>query len=188
MKRFFVALISFLCIIQANSQTLEGNRYHGMAEINFFHGNDGIFKDGNNALGISASTSHGYQITPNYFIGLGLAWQIHFMENLHNIKTTPVFVNFRANLNKKRISPFVDAKVGYSVENDKGVYIAPSVGVRFGIHNDLGLYISLGYTAQGYKYSYDDLCNDDNKKEIKPFTGFKHSFVHNFAITAGIDF
>lgn len=188
MKKLFAALLSLLCFVQANSQTLEGNRYHGMVEANFFYGNDGVFKDGNNSLGCSISTTHGYQINPNYFVGMGISWQYHFLAHVPDVKTTPVFVDFRANLNRKRISPFIEAKVGYSVEHTKGVYLAPAAGIRFGLHKNMAFFVSLGYTAQGYKYRKEDIYMGYSHKEIKDFSGYKRSFIHNLAITGGFEF
>ncbi|MDE5962504.1 MAG: hypothetical protein K2G58_00460, partial [Alistipes sp.] len=60
----------------------------------------------------------------------------------------PVFADFRGNLMKGRIKPFVNFRIGYSFCDFEGLYLSPSVGVSINRFD-----ISLGYSLQ--KASFD---------------------------------
>jgi len=110
------------------------------------------------------STTHGYQFSPYLFLGAGVGMQIKDLtQNNFNLgldfdALIPVFVDFRANFNKKKISPFGLFRLGYLANTNKdlngGVYLNPSLGYRFGIYKKLAINVSLGYLFQQLDYIY----------------------------------
>ncbi len=89
---------------------------------------------------IELSTSHGCLINPYFYFGAGFG--VHFHYNA-DIVTVPIFADFRGNLMKGRIKPFVNLRIGYSVGDIGGLYLSPMVGVSIG-----RLDIGLGYSLQ----------------------------------------
>jgi len=96
---------------------------------------------------ISASTSHGYQFSPYYYLGAGVGYGYNFyvfaLEN-----SIPLFANFRTNLLNTRISPFIDFKIGYSLGENKGFYMYPAIGGSFLTSRKFGWNIAVGYDMQ----------------------------------------
>ena len=106
----------------------------------------------------SFSTSHGYQFNPYFFLGAGIGVDCHFgWETVF----MPIFANARAYFIDGKISPFLDAKIGYSPLDGTGFYFSPSVGVSFGTSRKCAVNLSIGYNLQrtevyyyGYYYSF----------------------------------
>ena len=104
------------------------------------------------------STSHGYQFSPYFFLGAGIGVDYHFgWETVF----MPIFANARAYFIDGKISPFLDAKIGYSPLDGTGFYFSPSVGVSFGTSRKCAVNLSIGYNLQrtevyyyGYYYSF----------------------------------
>ena len=97
------------------------------------------------------NTTHGVQFSPYFFFGIGMGVHRFYDSGFTEI---PVFWDFRADIVNYKISPFVDFKVGYTVYDRQGLYLAPTVGCRFGVAGRVGLNIGIGYTVQ--KCHYDD--------------------------------
>ena len=56
---------------------------------------------------------------------------------------------------RKKLSPYIDAKVGYSVVNVEGGFCNPSVGCHFYFgHSNVGLSVGVGYVMQAFKRGY----------------------------------
>ena len=117
----------------------------------------------NNLRAISFFTVHGYQFNRHVFIGCGLGLQQYKYElngltlsYSHNI--IPIFGDLQLSLLRRRITPVLDCRAGYTVNGLNGLYLNPSVAVDFGITPRIGCYLSLGYWLQKYKE------NDENKK------------------------
>lgn len=127
------------------------------------------------------STSHGYQFSPNFYLGVGAGLN-YFHDG--EVASVPLFANPRVDFSTGQISPFIDLKVGYTVsEYVEGFYLAPSVGVRFDIQNNKGINLSLGYTMQKAEAYYD----------YYDYNGYYSSYYGNVNIGAitlklGLDF
>lgn len=107
-----------------------------------------------------AYTSHGVQIVPDLYVGAGVGVNYWFDSECWSV---PVFMHVRGELHKafrKNVSPYIDAKVGYSLADVKGVFCNPSVGCHFYFgHSNVGLSVGIGYVVQAFKDFYDEEHN-----------------------------
>jgi len=94
---------------------------------------------------VSLLTTIGYQINHHLFVGLGSGEIVFTSQSVYSI---PLYADFRYNVLKKAISPFVDTKIGYAISDLEGFYASPSVGVRFGTSINTALTVSIGYELQ----------------------------------------
>ena len=118
--------------------------YRGFADLSYTLGVGDL---GKNHDRIGIMTSHGYQIAPQFFAGLGVGFNYYF--NGHDeLCSLPVFAHIRSDILNNEITPFVDLRVGYSLIDVKGVYVNPSIGCRFELTDDIGLNVGVGYTMQ----------------------------------------
>ena len=122
--------------------------YRGFADFSYTLG-VGDWDKNHDRIGIM--TSHGYQIAPQFFAGLGVGFNYYFDGN-DELCSLPLFAHFRSDLINNEITPYVDLRVGYSLIDVKGVYINPSVGCRFELSDDIGLNVGIGYTMQQSKF------------------------------------
>lgn len=102
-------------------------------------------------------TSHGVQINPFLYVGAGAGVNYWLDSECWSV---PIFGHVRSELHrlfKKNVSPYLDAKIGYSVADVEGFYFAPSVGCHFYFgHSKTGLSVGVGYVAQNVKDFYRD--------------------------------
>lgn len=115
--------------------------YRGSVELGYTVG----FEENNGH--VEFNTVHGYQIIPYVFVGGGVG--AHYYHGAEKI-AIPIFTAVRSNFMDRKISPFVELRIGYSPYDIKGLYVSPSTGCRFGIKKNLGVNLSLGYTYQDY--------------------------------------
>lgn len=101
------------------------------------------------------STTHGYQIMPELYVGVGVATQFYSgmfgsrpnRNATFDFGTVTPFVDVRYDICQGRISPYLEGRVGYrcvdlyvegDVDNDVDfdkLYAVPMFGVRFGHFN-----------------------------------------------------
>lgn len=148
MKKLFLLCLVSLCAFQASAQYYGhsgyGNRfnrsssgeylstgYRGMVEIANGACFDGYFS----AL---FSTTHGYQFNQHIF--LGAYWSIG-LGCCVSSAITQLGADFRTYFLKRRITPYLGAKLGYEYCGECGSlpHIGSDIGVRFGLKNKLGL-------------------------------------------------
>lgn len=130
---------------------LEG--YRGFIDVGYLFG---VGDEYSKVDRIELSTAHGYQFNNHFFLGAGVG--MHYLT-LDNVFMLPVFVNFKGYLLNNPISPFLDLKGGYSpiltkLEDDDikgGLYISPSIGVRFIVADNIGMSVGLGFNFQQIK-------------------------------------
>lgn len=123
--------------------------YRGFVDLGFTVGT-GTFGENRPEF----TTSHGFQINPYIFVGTGFGVGYYLDSEAVEI---PIFAHVRSEFLDKRISPFFDFKVGYTVYDSKGFYMSPMLGCRFGFGNRGGVSIGVGYTMQklDYEHRYD---------------------------------
>jgi hypothetical protein len=110
---------------------------------------------------IEVSTSHGYQFNNHVFLGAGVAYHDYYDYEYYAI---PIYANFRANFIKKKVTPFVDVRSGYSFGDLEGLYGCVGMGARFGLAKKLALNLTLGFSYQeceriDYYYDYSEVSN-----------------------------
>ena len=114
-----------------------------------------------NASKVELSTSHGYQFNNYFFVGGGVAVDYYTDAD---VIAAPIFANFRANFINKKVTPFADVKMGYSVGDVEGFYTSIGMGVRFSLKGKKALNLKLEYNYQeqeavyggSYYYSYEE--------------------------------
>ncbi|MEG1585931.1 MAG: hypothetical protein RR346_03575 [Bacteroidales bacterium] len=135
-----------------NKRAIFDKGYRGMVDLTL---GIGVGADGDNLIGIS--TSHGYQFNPYIYLGGGVALNFNYPD--YHIVQVPVFAHLRANFMKTSIAPYADIKMGISMSDSNGFYLAQTVGVRFNLDEKKGMRLGIGYTLQQsgeYNYYYDD--------------------------------
>lgn len=111
---------------------------------------------------VMLNTSHGVQIIPELFVGVGTGITAWFDPNDYwedNTYTSiPVFANIRGeihNILRKNFSPYLDVKLGYNFVDLQGLFFAPEVGCHFYFgHKKIGLGFGIGYQLQQAKVTY----------------------------------
>lgn len=97
----------------------------------------------------SILTSHGYQINPYIFAGVGSGVNYYTSAEAWSI---PIFADIRGTFLNNSITPYIDFKIGYSVLDVEGFYLSPSLGCRFGFSNNTAFTIAIGYEMQKAEY------------------------------------
>ena len=140
--------------------------YKGFIDLGFSYGtksNVGDYEmNGENRL--EFSTSHGYFFSPYFFLGLGVGFHFYTGYNYEGeyysydevLVEIPIFAHARFHFLDKKVSPFADIKLGYSVYDVTGTYFSPSLGCRFAKGSRSAFWFSLGYSVQFIDDSYYD--------------------------------
>ena len=176
MKKVIIALALILGLsIGASAQDYSVKRgYKG-----FIEGGYTTIVSGYNSGKIDLSTTHGYQFNPYVFVGAGLAADC-YTQSLYFVM--PVFANVRVTPLNGNITPYVDLKGGYSpVGYFEGLYLAPTIGCRFGLTRRVGLNVGIGYSLQQTNtkyYEWDPLDKIENK--TMNFHGLSFKFGFDF--------
>lgn len=98
--------------------------------------------------GAQLSTSHGYQILPYLYTGVGAGITYWGDSDF----STPVFVNVRGVLpSKSDFSPYADTRLGYTFEDS--VYFTLSVGCLYRIDERYAVRLGVGLVAEGEEYA-----------------------------------
>lgn len=133
------------------------------------------------------STSHGYQITPWIFTGLGFDFER--CEKAGD-SLWAAFVQGRTDLKFGKFTPFGDIRIGYSFSQGGGVYFSPTIGYRFNWGRKIGVNIGLGITLRSY-------TSDIYQIELDPESGYwgigekvgvSHDCDTFFSFRLGFDF
>ena len=98
--------------------------YRGFVDFSYTLG---VGDWGKNHERVGIMTSHGYQIAPQFYAGVGVGFNYYFNDN-DELCSLPVFAHFRSDILENEITPFVDLRVGYSLIDVKGFYINPAIG------------------------------------------------------------
>lgn len=106
---------------------------------------------------VALSMTHGIQFTPYYFLGAGMGFNYYHKSALWNM---PFYVSSRVNFSKRKITPFLDLRIGYSAGEVKGLYFSPELGCNFGFGYKAGFSLSVGYELQRVKMYYYESSYD----------------------------
>lgn len=158
---------------RGNNYNIRG--YHGFIDAGWIVDCDDDHNDddcgGDTYSRYEISTTHGYQFNNIIFLGAGLAMNYYPDIDLTGV---PVYMNFKVNFAKSKITPYFDLKYGYSLGDIDGDYISLGFGMRFGITSHFAINLRTEYNYIDYNYDdYDDWWFDG---------------INGFAIKLGIEF
>jgi len=132
--------------------------------------NNSEFDQMNNTLSLGAHNVFGYLFNPWFSTGAGIGTQIYSSELF-----VPLFLDLRANFLDNNISPFANAKVGYSFSineilgNDNniegGLMGSFSGGLKYFVNPRMAITFSVGLLYQEVK-TYDNYSNYNYNPEI----------------------
>lgn len=161
------------------SSSLRSEKF-GYPDMN---GNLLMYRD--NTFYTGFSTSHGYQINPLFFIGVGLG-----MERCGSLDNwvAPIFLEGRIDLKIGKFTPFGDLRLGANVAEGAGVYFSPTIGYRFNLGRKMGVNIGAGLTLAGYRVEhYEGTWTGPDSYEIQ-YISTRHHVRPYFSFRVGIDF
>lgn len=110
-------------------------------------------------------TTHGYQSSQNFFIGIGAGLDFP-MGKINHTPNVPLYgaLRFQANHKHLRFVPMVDFRVGYCFNNlfseekktyhdyvKGGLYVNPALGFTFVLNPWLGINFAVGYSFYQFK-------------------------------------
>ena len=149
-KGFIILVVLLLCSVVANAQSDESYGWEQAPRYRGFIGEGLVIGTGDYSQNRNyIYTSHGMELSPGFFLGAGVEATYWWGLEEWNF---PVFVDTRIEFHKsmrKNFSPYIAAKVGYSLGNIDGLYIAPQVGCHFYFgHSKVGISAAVGYTYQ----------------------------------------
>lgn len=172
--------------------------YRGFVDLGGFFGLNNTF---DSYAAFMLSTSHGYQINPYFYFGVGIGvnvYKYHSSYTWTELEDTdtfiPFYVDFRVfPIGRKRVTPFVGMKLGYSVStmeevedggNFGGFYHQYSAGISVAILSNFGWYLSLGFSGQNISglEKWVDLAKYSGIDFVKGHT------LNGLAIQTGFDF
>ena len=142
--------------------------YTGFVDL---EGGGGIGDHSGSLCGVT--TSHGYRIIPQLFVGGGTGIRADFYWEAFYI---PVFADVRYTILKRNISPIVGMKIGYSFLELQGICFNPGVGCRFGLSRNFALNISLNYQLQQAEMEWRYNSDYYSSKEIFSYIGCNLGF------------
>lgn len=148
MKRllFICGVLLFACTASL-AQAIEKG-YHGLVEAGYSLVYFGLSSTKVNWGEIN--TVHGYQATPNLFVGAGVGF--HFVPVVKDgdiggkphwkrdsSMEIPLFADFRWTILNKRVTPFIDLRLGHDLTNGSGMYQCLNIGCRFALMNNYAI-------------------------------------------------
>ena len=123
------------------------------------------------------NTVHGYQATPNIFLGAGVG--VHFTPKIpykspfgarENSTEIPVFADIQWTMLKKNITPLVDLRVGHCISDGSGMYTSIGGGCRMAIKSNTGVYVMFSYSTHN-KVDYNSM--EDSNSGLSARLGFE---------------
>ena len=160
MKKVFFIVCLFLGSISTFAQRDLG--YRGFADVSV---GIGVTTDSKFMVGLS--TVHGWQLTPNLFLGGGIAANdiaYKDYDESNDAIVVPLFGAVRCDFGKGSFTPFAEVRSGYDFICGNGFYLNPSVGIHYAKKDNFGYNLSLGYAHQGTKNPY--YVNDKEKNSL----------------------
>lgn len=151
-----IIIILFLCIVYQTS--FYAQKYRGIVDLGFASGaGSSSWSRGDLSL------VNGIQFNDWFYCGVGVGLQV--WQGIHNV-SMPTFANIEGVLNKGKISPFIDLKIGYNFDLSEkskrdflstgGLYLNPSIGFKWAIQGRKALRLSTGYLFQSGTFMQND--------------------------------
>lgn len=191
-KNFILMLIVCLAFASANAQNVSSGCYRGYVDAGYTFG-VGDYDFGR----FEVNTSHGYQITPLFYVGAGTG--LHFMSSYETKMASdipldireskvdiPVFANARVNFTKGKYAPFIDVKGGTYITNNGGLYINASVGCRIATNSKQAINVLIGFTSEELEFQ---TFNKFNSSHDMSYTRKPRSFAtEGISLKVGYEF
>ncbi len=114
-------------------------------------------------------TSQGFQFNNSVYLGGGVSFNNYFSDGTTYLEV-PVFVDFRWNIINKKVTPYLNPRVGYGLGDMRGGFVKATIGARFSLKNRHALNVGISYSAQ--IDNHENECKDQS----------------NIGITAGFEF
>lgn len=135
MNKKFVFILGVLCISIVTTAQDFTKGYCGFVDAGYTIGPD--------CDKIELSTTHGYQVSPYFFVGGGLGFHYDVVDSDICI---PFFADLRGTFTTSKFAPFVDLKLGYFISNGYyDAYSCISAGVRMNIVKRQAVSLSVGF-------------------------------------------
>ena len=195
MKKILSLLsIAFFSITSVDAQVIETG-YHGFIE--------GAYSIEVNGATLAMNwpeinTIHGYQATPNLFVGAGLGF--HFMPELKegmidgvpawkidSKMEIPLFADFRWTILNKGVTPFVDLRLGHNLSNGSGLYGAIGAGCRYALKSKHAIYALASYTIHKLVYDQSYMVSGRGYSYTWKYRDFEE-YLHAISIKVGFEF
>lgn len=183
MKKFYYSILFALAMFPfgLSAQNIEKG-YHG-----FIEGGYAVNLGGTVSVNwAEINTIHGYQATPNLFVGAGVGF--HFMPGVKagvidgtphwkrdSKMEIPVFADFRWTILNKKVTPFVDLRLGHNTSNGSGMYSSLGAGCRYALKNKQSLYAMLSYTSHKLTFEESYLKTGGNSSYSWAYKDFKET-------------
>lgn len=171
MKKILILLVFMVGSFSVSAQDYLSSGYRGFAEL----GTRAVLSE-DDFSSVAITTIHGYQ-TGYAFFGGGLSIQPFIFtldDEDYSFSETAIFGDCRLDLGKK-ISPFVDTRIGCVTGDFSGFYLAQAVGVRF-----LRFSFSIGYEDEWFSSFELDNTSYDLEQKIT-----MKSLMFNFTVDWG---
>ena len=160
-KKNVLSLGLFLLFpLLANAQAIEKG-YHGLVEVGY-----SLVYFGSSSTKVNwgeINTVHGYQATPNLFVGGGVGF--HFVPEFKDgdiggkphwkrdgSMEIPLFADFRWTILNKRVTPFIDLRLGHDLTNGSGMYQCLTIGCRFALKNNHAINAMIALDSHKLKF------------------------------------
>lgn len=136
----------------------------------------------------SLSTSHGYQFTPRFFLGLGLMGGV---SGIHDYGWfMGAYLHARTDQTFGRYTPYADLRAGIVTHAEGGLYLAPSIGYRFNFGRRTNLNVGVGVTLRhmGESDASSSFYYDNAGNLINVTIGKDPVMKPYFTFRIGVDF
>lgn len=156
---FICNVLLFACTASL-AQAIEKG-YHGLVEAGY-----SLVYFGSSSTKVNwgeINTVHGYQATPNLFVGAGVGF--HFVPEVKDgdiggkphwkrdgSMEIPLFADFRWTILNKRVTPFIDLRLGHDLTNGSGMYQCLNIGCRFALKNNYAINAMIALDSHKLKF------------------------------------
>lgn len=152
MKRVFlfilISIVPFFLYSQDILNQSEGNGgYKGFVEAGYAVGIGEVSIDR-----LELMTSHGYAFNSCFYLGIGAGVEYY---NKAEATAIPVFLDIRASLLERNVSPSLGMKIGYSFDDVEGFYLSPTIGIKVN-----SFHFGVGYVMQFVNFEDYDMMNE----------------------------
>lgn len=120
-------------------------------------------------------TTHGVQLNPYLYVGAGAGVRIG-----DSYTSIPLYGDVRYTILKKKVSPFIDVKVGYNLLDAAGFYMNPGAGVNWNFYKGLSVFLKVGYTYNSKTY--------DSWQKPSEFIKSTDIYPHGVSVSLGFGF